>query len=53
MHEVKLPQLGQSVEEASIVRWLKNEGDAIAKGEPLLSVQTDKAEIEVESPAEP
>ena len=52
MHEVKLPQLGQSVEEASIVRWLKNEGDAIAKGEPLLSVQTDKAEIEVESPAE-
>ena len=52
MHEVKLPQLGQSVEEASIVRWLKNEGDAIAKGEPLLAVQTDKAEIEVESPAE-
>lgn len=51
MHEVKLPQLGQSVEEASIVRWLKNEGDTVTKGEPLLAVQTDKAEIECESPA--
>lgn len=51
MHEVKLPQLGQSVEEASIVRWMKTEGDIVAKGEPLLAVQTDKAEIEVESPA--
>ncbi len=51
MHEVKLPQLGQSVEEASIVRWLKNEGDTVSKGEPLLAVQTDKAEIECESPA--
>ncbi|MDZ4859103.1 MAG: dihydrolipoamide acetyltransferase family protein [Candidatus Hydrogenedentes bacterium] len=51
MHEVKLPQLGQSVEEASIVRWLKSEGDSVAKGEPLLAVQTDKAEIECESPA--
>ncbi|NUM52941.1 MAG: 2-oxo acid dehydrogenase subunit E2 [Candidatus Hydrogenedentes bacterium] len=51
MHEVKLPQLGQSVEEASIVRWFKNEGDVVAKGEPLLAVQTDKAEIECESPA--
>ena len=51
MHEVKLPQLGQSVEEASIVRWLKAEGDAVKKGEPLLAVQTDKAEIECESTA--
>jgi len=51
MHEVKLPQLGQSVEEASIVRWLKAEGDSVAKGEPLLAVQTDKAEIECEAPA--
>ncbi|HRK36250.1 MAG TPA: E3 binding domain-containing protein, partial [Candidatus Hydrogenedentes bacterium] len=51
MHEVKLPQLGQSVEEALIVRWLKAEGDSVAKGEPLLAVQTDKAEIECEAPA--
>ena len=51
MHEVKLPQLGQSVEEASIVQWFKQEGDAVKEGEPLYSVQTDKAEIEVEAPA--
>ncbi|GMU91754.1 MAG: acetyltransferase component of pyruvate dehydrogenase complex [Candidatus Hydrogenedentota bacterium] len=51
MHEVKLPQLGQSVEEASIVQWLKAEGDTVKQGEPLLTVQTDKAEIECEAPA--
>ncbi len=51
MHEIKLPQLGQSVEEASIVQWLKKEGDTVAKGEPLFCVQTDKAEIECESTA--
>lgn len=51
MHEIKLPQLGQSVEEAEIVTWLKQEGDTIAEGEPIFTVQTDKAEIEVESPA--
>ncbi len=51
MHEIKLPQLGQSVEEASIVAWHKNEGDTVEKGELLFSVQTDKAEIECESSA--
>lgn len=50
MHEVKMPQLGQTVEEASVVQWLKKEGDAVQVGEPLCTVQTDKAEIEVESP---
>jgi pyruvate dehydrogenase E2 component (dihydrolipoamide acetyltransferase) len=51
MHEIKMPQLGQSVEEASIVTWFKEEGDAVDAGEPLFSVQTDKAEIECESTA--
>lgn len=51
MHEIKLPQLGQSVEEAEIVTWLKQEGDTIAEGEPIFTVQTDKAEIEVEATA--
>ncbi|HOZ46156.1 MAG TPA: 2-oxo acid dehydrogenase subunit E2 [Candidatus Hydrogenedentes bacterium] len=51
MHEVKLPQLGQSVEEADIVQWLKKEGDPVAEGDPICSVQTDKAEIEVECSA--
>ncbi len=52
MQEIKLPQLGQSVEEASIVKWYKNEGDPVKVGEVLFSVQTDKAEIECESTAE-
>ncbi|MCP4644898.1 MAG: 2-oxo acid dehydrogenase subunit E2 [bacterium] len=49
MQEIKLPQLGQSVEEATIVTWLKQEGDAVKTGDPLFTVQTDKAEIECES----
>lgn len=51
MHEVRMPQLGQTVEEASIVQWFKQEGDKVAEGEPLYSIQTDKAEIECEAPA--
>lgn len=51
MHELKLPVLGQSVEEATIVTWLKQEGDAIREGDAIYTVQTDKAEIEVESTA--
>jgi pyruvate dehydrogenase E2 component (dihydrolipoamide acetyltransferase) len=46
-----MPQLGQSVEEAAIVTWLKKEGDAVKEGEPLFTIQTDKAEIECESTA--
>lgn len=52
MQEIKLPQLGQSVEEAAIVEWLKKEGDQVAKGDVLFTVQTDKAEIECESTAD-
>ena len=51
MHEIRMPQMGQSVEEASIVMWLKKEGETVAQGEPLFSIQTDKAEIECESTA--
>ena len=50
MYEVKMPQMGQSVEEAAIVAWLKKEGDPVSQGEPLFTIQTDKAEIECESP---
>jgi len=51
MHEIKMPQMGQSVEEAEIVEWFKHEGDAVKEGEPIFSIQTDKAEIECESTA--
>lgn len=52
MQEIILPALGQSVEEASIVTWLKKEGDNVKTGEPICTIQTDKAEIECESTAD-
>lgn len=51
MHEILLPKMGNSVEEAEIVKWFKKEGDPVATGEPLFSIQTDKAEVECESTA--
>lgn len=51
MHEIVLPKLGQSVEDAEIVQWLKQEGDPVEAGEPIFTIQTDKAEIECESTA--
>jgi pyruvate dehydrogenase E2 component (dihydrolipoyllysine-residue acetyltransferase) len=49
--EVILPKLGLAQEEGTIVRWLKPEGSRVSKGEPLFEVMTDKATLEVESPA--
>ena len=47
--EVKLPRLGQGMEAGTVNRWLKSEGDTVAKGEPLFEVDTDKVTQEVES----
>jgi len=47
--EVKLPRLGQGMESGTIVRWLKAEGDAVTKSEPLYELDTDKVTQEVES----
>jgi pyruvate dehydrogenase E2 component (dihydrolipoamide acetyltransferase) len=49
--EVKLPRLGQGMESGTIVRWLKGEGDEVAKGEPLYELDTDKVTQEVEAEA--
>lgn len=49
MHTLKLPQAGQTMEEGTIVRWLKSEGEPVRKGDVLLEVETDKAVVEVES----
>jgi pyruvate dehydrogenase E2 component (dihydrolipoamide acetyltransferase) len=48
-NEVKLPRLGQGMEAGTIVKWLKSEGDEVAKGEPLFEIDTDKVTQEVES----
>jgi len=47
--EVIMPALGETLNEATIVAWLKKEGEWVKKGEPLLEVLTDKAEIQVEA----
>jgi pyruvate dehydrogenase E2 component (dihydrolipoyllysine-residue acetyltransferase) len=49
--EVKLPRLGQGMESGTIVRWLKAEGETVAKGEPLYELDTDKVTQEVEAEA--
>jgi pyruvate dehydrogenase E2 component (dihydrolipoamide acetyltransferase) len=46
---VVLPKLGQSEEEGKLVRWLKKEGETVAKGDILFEIETDKALLEVES----
>ena len=48
-NEVKLPRLGQGMEAGTITRWLKSEGDVVAKGEPLFEIDTDKVTQEVEA----
>ena len=49
---VTMPQMGFDMREATIVRWLKREGDAVTIGEPIAEVETDKAIVELESPTE-
>jgi pyruvate/2-oxoglutarate dehydrogenase complex dihydrolipoamide acyltransferase (E2) component len=46
-----LPKFGLTMAEATIVRWLKNEGDPVAAGEPLLEIETEKITCEVEASA--
>jgi len=48
---VKMPQLGESVTEGTITRWLKNVGDHVTADEPLVEVSTDKVDTEIPSPA--
>ena len=48
---VIMPKFGMDQETGTVVRWLKQPGDAVTKGEPLLEVETDKVNMEVEAPA--
>lgn len=48
--EIKMPQLGESVHEGTLGRWLKQAGDTVAKYEPLVEVITDKVNVEMPSP---
>src|SRR6202011_5345008 len=51
MTEIRVPTLGESVTEATIGRWFKKAGDAVAVGEPLVELETDKVTIEVPAPS--
>src|SRR5437588_8863182 len=51
MTEIRVPILGESVTEATIGKWFKHPGDAVAAEEPLVELETDKVTIEVPAPA--
>src|SRR5690242_13762355 len=49
--EVKMPQMGESIAEGTIVKWLKQVGDAVKRDEPLFEISTDKVDAEIPSPS--
>ncbi|HET6695100.1 MAG TPA: dihydrolipoamide acetyltransferase family protein [Gaiellaceae bacterium] len=50
--DVIMPALGMAQETGKVLRWLKAEGDEVAKGEPLMEVETDKVTVEIEAPTD-
>src|SRR5688572_33449153 len=48
--EVKMPQMGESIYEGTVTKWLKKEGEPIKKDEPLYELSTDKVDTEIPSP---
>ena len=49
--DVVMPQMGVSVSEGTVTKWLKSEGDPVVADEPLLEISTDKVDTEVPAPA--
>jgi pyruvate/2-oxoglutarate dehydrogenase complex dihydrolipoamide acyltransferase (E2) component len=50
-HEVRIPKLGETMEEGQITEWFCNNGDVVATGQLIYTVATDKTETDIESPA--
>src|SRR5205823_161040 len=50
--QIKMPQLGESVTEGTVDKWLKQEGDFVKRDEPIVEVVTDKVNAEIPSPFE-
>ena len=48
---VVMPQMGESIAEGTIVRWIKKVGDSVDRDEPLFEISTDKVDAEIPSPA--
>src|SRR6187399_313691 len=51
MADIRVPTLGESITEATIGKWFKKAGDAVAADEPVVELETDKVTIEVPAPA--
>jgi pyruvate dehydrogenase E2 component (dihydrolipoamide acetyltransferase) len=51
LNDVVMPEIGVSMDEGTLARWLKQPGDAVAAGESIAEIETDKAAVELESPA--
>ena len=49
---IKMPDIGTTVEQITVLKWLKKEGEAVKRGDPLCEIQTDKAATELESAAQ-
>src|SRR6266581_8850457 len=49
--EVKMPQMGESIFEGTVTKWIKKEGDTVQRDEPLFEISTDKIDTEIPSPA--
>src|SRR6267378_1265211 len=49
--DVVMPQMGESIAEGTVVRWIKKPGDKVERDEPLLEISTDKVDAEIPSPA--
>jgi len=49
--EIRVPEMGNDAKEAILVAWHRQPGDAVAQGEPLADVMTDKVNVEIASPA--
>src|ERR1043165_5274745 len=49
--DVVMPQMGESIAEGTIVRWMKKPGDKVERDEPLLEISTDKVDAEIPAPA--
>ena len=49
--DVVMPQMGESVAEGTITKWLKQVGDSVKRDEPLFEISTDKVDAEIPSPA--
>lgn len=51
MHQIVMLKMGQTMEEGTVVRWLKREGDRVEAGEPVVEVETDKVKIDIQADA--